>query len=75
MHGNSLSKAAAATLVALLLSGCAYSSRLERNIGTGAVTGGVVGAVAGGLIGAAVTEPRRCMIRTGSGRWRRGWCR
>jgi hypothetical protein len=96
MHGNSLSKAAAAALVALLLSGCAYSSRLERNIGTGAllgagagaavgglargtvggaVTGGVVGAVAGGLIGAAVTEPRRCWIRTDSGRWRRGWCR
>lgn len=83
-------------LAALLLSGCAYSSRLERNISTGAligggagmavgglargtvggaVAGGVVGAVAGGLIGAAVTQPRRCWVRTASGHLRRGWCR
>jgi multisubunit Na+/H+ antiporter MnhB subunit len=83
-------------IVALLLSGCAYSSRLERNVGTGALlgagtgaaigglargtvggafAGGVIGAVAGGLIGAAVTEPRRCWVRTPSGRLRRGWCR
>jgi hypothetical protein len=96
MHAKPISKVAVAALAALLVSGCAYSSRLERNIGTGAllgagagaavcglargtvggaVTGGVVGAVAGGLIGAAVTEPRRCWIRTESGRLRRGWCR
>jgi len=40
-----------------------------------AFTGGVIGAVAGGLIGAAVTEPRRCWVRTRSGTLRRGWCR
>jgi uncharacterized membrane protein len=89
-------KLAMVVLAALVVSGCAYSSRLERNVGTGAllgagagaavgglargtvggaVTGGVIGAVAGGLIGAAVTEPRRCWLRTSSGRWRRGWCR
>jgi hypothetical protein len=83
-------------LVAVLVSGCAYSSRLERNAATGAllgagagaavgglargtvggaVTGGVIGAVAGGLIGAAVTQPRRCWVRTASGKLRRGWCR
>lgn len=96
MLGKPISKVATLAVAALVVSGCAYSSRLERNIGTGAllgagagaavgglargtvggaVTGGVIGAVAGGLIGAAVTEPRRCWVRTGSGRWHRGWCR
>jgi hypothetical protein len=83
-------------LAALLVSGCAYSSPLERNMSTGAllgagagaavgglargtvggaVTGGVIGAAAGALIGAAVTQPRRCYIRTSSGELRRAWCR
>lgn len=83
-------------LVALLVSGCVHSSRLESNVATGALigggtgaaigglargtiggafTGGVIGAVAGGLIGAAVTPPRRCYVRTPSGRFRRAWCR
>ncbi|MFZ1101782.1 MAG: glycine zipper domain-containing protein, partial [Hyphomicrobiaceae bacterium] len=91
-----VAKLAIVALVALLLSGCAYTSRLERNIATGALfgagtgvaigglargtvggafRGGVIGAVAGGLIGAALTEPRRCWIRTRAGRLRRGWCR
>ena len=91
-----MAKLSMVALVALLLSGCAYSSRLERNVATGALlgagtgavvgglargtvggafAGGVIGAVAGGLIGAAVTEPRRCWVRTRSGELRRGWCR
>src|SRR5262245_35730067 len=94
--GQPLAKLAIVALTALLVSGCAYSSRLERNVGTGALlgagtgaaiggltrgtvggafTGGLIGAVAGGLIGAAVTEPRRCWVRTPSGGLRRGWCR
>jgi osmotically inducible lipoprotein OsmB len=48
---------------------------LTRGTVGGAFTGGVIGAVAGGLIGAAVTEPRRCWVRTRSGTLRRGWCR
>ncbi len=91
-----MAKLTMAALIALLVSGCAYSSRLERNVATGALlgagtgaavgglargtvggafTGGIIGAVAGGLIGAAVTEPRRCWVRTPSGRLRRAWCR
>jgi osmotically inducible lipoprotein OsmB len=91
-----MAKFAIVALAALLLSGCAYSSRLESNVATGAllgggagmavgglargtlggaVAGGVIGAVAGGLIGAAVTPPRRCYIRTSTGRLRRAWCR
>jgi hypothetical protein len=91
-----MTKVAIVVLAALLVSGCAYSSRLERNMATGAlfgagtgavigglargtlggaVAGGVIGAAAGGLIGAAVTQPRRCWIRTPSGNLRRGWCR
>src|SRR5262245_26506587 len=91
-----VAKLALVVFAALLISGCAYSSRLERNVSTGAllgagagaaiggltrgtvggaVTGGVVGAVAGGLIGAAITRPRRCWVRTSSGRLRRAWCR
>ncbi|HEY7551532.1 MAG TPA: glycine zipper domain-containing protein [Hyphomicrobiaceae bacterium] len=91
-----MAKLATVVLAALLASGCAYSSRLERNMSTGAlfgagtgaaiggltrgtvggaVAGGVIGAAAGALIGAAVTEPRRCWVRTESGRLRRAWCR
>jgi hypothetical protein len=91
-----MTKVATVALAALLVSGCAYSSRLERNMATGALlgagtgvaiggltrgtlggalAGGVIGAAAGGLIGAAVTEPRRCYVRTPSGRLRRAWCR
>lgn len=91
-----MTKVAMVALAALLVSGCAYSSRLERNMGTGALlgagtgvaiggltrgtlggalAGGVIGAAAGTLIGAAVTQPRRCYIRTPSGHLRRAWCR
>jgi hypothetical protein len=34
---------------ALLLSGCAHSSRLERNVGSGALLGGGIGVAVGGL--------------------------
>jgi hypothetical protein len=80
-----MAKPATVVLAALLASGCAYSSRLERNVSTGALLGAGTGAAIGGLtrgtvaagalIGAAVTEPRRCGVRTQSGRLRRAWCR
>ena len=60
-----MAKITMVALAALLLSGCAYSSRLERNVatgalfgaGTGLIVGGatrgtVGGALAGGVIGA-----------------------
>jgi uncharacterized protein YcfJ len=48
-----------ALAAALIVSGCAYSSELERNVGTGALlgagTGAVVGGLARGTVGGAVT--------------------
>jgi hypothetical protein len=44
-----LAKLAAVLLVALLISGCAYSSRLERNVATGALIGAGTGVAVGGL--------------------------
>jgi uncharacterized membrane protein len=59
MHGEQMAKVAMAALAALLFSGCAYSSQLERNIGTGALLGAGAGAAVGGLargtVGGAVT--------------------
>jgi hypothetical protein len=52
-------KVAMLALAALLVSGCAYSSRLERNVATGALIGGGTGVAIGGLargtIGGAFT--------------------
>lgn len=58
-------KTATVALAALLVSGCSYASRLERNVSTGALLGAgtglaiggltrgtVGGAVAGGVVGA-----------------------
>jgi hypothetical protein len=46
-------------LAAVLVAGCAYSSELERNVGTGALLGGGAGMAVGGLtrgtLGGAVT--------------------
>jgi hypothetical protein len=36
-------------LAAVLMSGCAYSSRLESNVATGALLGGGAGVAVGGL--------------------------
>ena len=44
-----MAKIAVAALAALLVSGCAYSSRLERNVATGALLGGGAGVAVGGL--------------------------
>ena len=44
-----MAKVAAVLLVALLISGCAYSSRLERNVATGALIGAGTGVAVGGL--------------------------
>jgi hypothetical protein len=54
-----VSKLATVAIAALLLSGCAASSRLERNIQTGALIGGGAGVAVGGLtrgtLGGALT--------------------
>jgi osmotically inducible lipoprotein OsmB len=54
-----MAKVAPLALIALLLSGCAYTSELERNMGTGALLGAGTGAAIGGLargsVGGAVT--------------------
>jgi hypothetical protein len=54
-----MAKIAIVALAAVLVSGCAYDSRLERNIGTGALLGAGAGAAVGGLargtVGGAVT--------------------
>jgi multisubunit Na+/H+ antiporter MnhB subunit len=42
-------KLAMVAMAALLVSGCAYSSRLERNVATGALFGAGTGAAIGGL--------------------------
>jgi len=51
--------ATAALAATLLISACAYSSRLERNISTGALLGGGTGMIVGGLargtVGGALT--------------------
>jgi osmotically inducible lipoprotein OsmB len=44
-----VTKTATVVIAALLLSGCAYSSRLERNVATGALIGGGTGVAIGGL--------------------------
>jgi hypothetical protein len=44
-----VAKVSAVLLAALLISGCAYSSRLERNVATGALIGAGTGAAVGGL--------------------------
>ena len=44
-----MGKVAMLALAALLMSGCVYSSSLERNIGTGALLGGGTGMAIGGL--------------------------
>jgi hypothetical protein len=36
-------------LAAMLVSGCVHSTRLERNVSTGALLGGGTGAIVGGL--------------------------
>jgi Glycine zipper len=52
-------KIAMVAVAALLMAGCAHSSRLERNVATGALLGGGTGAAIGGLtrgtVGGAVT--------------------
>jgi len=54
-----MAKVAIVAIAALLVSGCAYSSRLERNISTGALIGGGTGMAVGGLtrgtLGGALT--------------------
>jgi hypothetical protein len=56
---ESVAKVGMLALVALLVSGCVHSSRLERNVTTGALIGGGTGAAIGGLargtIGGAFT--------------------
>ena len=44
-----MTRIATVAIAALLLSGCAYSSRLERNVATGALIGGGAGVAVGGL--------------------------
>ncbi len=44
-----MGKVAMLALAALLVSGCVHSSRLERNITTGALLGGGTGVAIGGL--------------------------
>jgi hypothetical protein len=52
-------KIAMVAIAALLVSGCAHSTRLERNVATGALVGGGTGVAIGGLargtLGGALT--------------------
>lgn len=54
-----MAKVAIVVVATLLVSGCAYSSRLERNVATGALIGGGTGVAIGGLargtLGGALT--------------------
>jgi hypothetical protein len=58
MEGT-VGKIAIVAVATFLVSGCAYSSRLERNVATGALIGGGTGVAVGGLtrgtLGGAVT--------------------
>jgi len=44
-----VAKVAMVAIAALLVSGCASSSRLERNVTTGALIGGGTGVIVGGV--------------------------